>query len=187
MYEGMDVIGLRGLIAERAAPFGEAGLARVVQAMDYAESKHAGQTRSSGEPYITHPMTVALILMDLGADCDTVVSGLLHDVVEDTDATVRDVSRMFGASVAYMVDAVTKPEDGSDPYLKLVGMSENEPRAITLKLADRLHNMSTISHKSPNKRVKKAQDTYHRYVPLAEHHGMTRVAQSLRELCLPYL
>ena len=134
----------------------------LVQAIDYATEQHAGQTRQSGEPYISHPLQVAATLIDWGMDIDSVVAGVLHDTVEDTDATLEEIAELFGKDVAFLVDGVTKVSQARagmrnlDKYLpatrdnltKLLIAVGQDVRVIIIKLSDRLHNMQTLQFKS---------------------------------------
>lgn len=140
----------------------------LASAIDYATEKHAGQKRKSGEPYINHPLSVAGILIEWGMDIDTVVAGVLHDTVEDTDATLDDLESLFGRDVAFLVDGVTKVSQARagmrnlDSYLphtkdnltKLMIAVGEDVRVIIIKLADRLHNMRTLQFMTPEKQKK---------------------------------
>lgn len=169
----------------------------IEKAYRLAKGAHEGQLRKSGEPYIIHPLAVALILADLELDKETVVAGLLHDVVEDTSMTVEEISAEFGAEVAVLVDGVTKI--GQLPYSreKIEIQAENlrkmflamakDIRVIMIKLADRLHNMRTLEHMSPEKQIEKARETMDIYAPLASRLGISKVKVELDDLALQYL
>ncbi len=163
-----------------------------------AKAAHKGQTRHSGEPYITHPVHVALILAQLEMDRETIVAALLHDVVEDTDTTLDEVKERFGPDVALIVDGVTKLTrlnlGGAD---KLEMQAENlrkmflsmskDIRIIIVKLADRLHNMRTIGYMTPEKQREKARETLDIYAPLASRLGIFRIKMELDNLSLSVL
>ena len=173
----------------------------LASAIDYAAEKHAGQKRKSGEPYINHPLAVAGILIEWGMDIDTVVAGVLHDTVEDTDATLDDLESLFGRDVAFLVDGVTKVSQARagmrnlDSYLphtkdnltKLMIAVGEDVRVIIIKLADRLHNMRTLQFMTPEKQKKIARETIEVFAPLADRLNMGRVRVQLEELSFRYL
>lgn len=173
----------------------------LASAIDYATEKHAGQKRKSGEPYINHPLAVAGILIEWGMDIDTVVAGVLHDTVEDTDATLDDLESLFGRDVAFLVDGVTKVSQARagmrnlDSYLphtkdnltKLMIAVGEDVRVIIIKLADRLHNMRTLQFMTPEKQKKIARETIEVFAPLADRLNMGRVRVQLEELSFRYL
>ena len=173
----------------------------LASAIDYATEKHAGQKRKSGEPYINHPLAVAEILIEWGMDIDTVVAGVLHDTVEDTDATLDDLESLFGRDVAFLVDGVTKVSQARagmrnlDSYLphtkdnltKLMIAVGEDVRVIIIKLADRLHNMRTLQFMTPEKQKKIARETIEVFAPLADRLNMGRVRVQLEELSFRYL
>ena len=173
----------------------------LASAIDYATEKHAGQRRKSGEPYINHPLAVAGILIEWGMDIDTVVAGVLHDTVEDTDATLDDLESLFGRDVAFLVDGVTKVSQARagmrnlDSYLphtkdnltKLMIAVGEDVRVIIIKLADRLHNMRTLQFMTPEKQKKIARETIEVFAPLADRLNMGRVRVQLEELSFRYL
>ena len=173
----------------------------LASAIDYATEKHAGQKRKSGEPYINHPLAVAEILIEWGMDIDTVVAGVLHDTVEDTDATLDELESLFGRDVAFLVDGVTKVSQARagmrslDSYLphtkdnltKLMIAVGEDVRVIIIKLADRLHNMRTLQFMSPEKQKKIARETIEVFAPLADRLNMGRVRVQLEELSFKYL
>lgn len=170
-------------------------------AIDFAAKKHEGQKRKSGEPYITHPLAVAGILAEWGMDIDTVVAGVLHDTVEDTDATLDELESLFGRDVAFLVDGVTKVSQARagmrnlDSYLpqtkdnlaKLMIAVGEDIRVIIIKLADRLHNMRTLQHMPPEKQKKIARETIEVFAPLADRLNMGRVRVQLEELSFKFL
>ncbi|RMF77035.1 MAG: bifunctional (p)ppGpp synthetase/guanosine-3',5'-bis(diphosphate) 3'-pyrophosphohydrolase [Acidobacteria bacterium] len=162
----------------------------------YAAMAHRGQTRRSGEPYLTHPLEVAYILADLDLDEQTVATGLLHDAVEDAQITLDDVEAEFGPEIAQLVDGVTKltrldiaPEADrqAETVRKMILAMVNDIRVILVKLADRLHNMRTLMHMPRDKQLQKARETLEIYVPLAHRLGIGRVRGELEELSLRYL
>jgi GTP pyrophosphokinase len=152
--------------------------------------------RHSGEPYVSHCVEVARILADLQLDTTTVASGLLHDIVEDTDITVEDVAREFGAEIAQIVDGLTKianlplssrEERQVENYRKLLLSIAKDARVILIKLADRLHNMRTLDYLAPEKRRRIAQETRDLYAPLAHRFGMAKVRWELEDLAFKHL
>ena len=173
----------------------------LASAIDYATEKHAGQKRKSGEPYINHPLAVAEILIEWGMDIDTVVAGVLHDTVEDTDATLDELESLFGRDVAFLVDGVTKVPQAragmrslesylphtKDNLTKLMIAVGEDVRVIIIKLADRLHNMRTLQFMSPEKQKKIARETIEVFAPLADRLNMGRVRVQLEELSFKYL
>ncbi|MBH1980789.1 bifunctional (p)ppGpp synthetase/guanosine-3',5'-bis(diphosphate) 3'-pyrophosphohydrolase [Candidatus Saccharibacteria bacterium] len=170
-------------------------------AIDYATSYHKGQKRKSGEAYITHPLSVAHNLIDWGMDIDTVLAGVLHDTVEDTDATLDEIENLFGRDVAFLVDGVTKVSQAragmrdlssylpqtKDNLSKLLIAVGQDVRVIIIKLADRLHNMSTLQHMPPDKQQKIARETLEVFAPMADRLGMGRVRMQMEELAFSYL
>lgn len=183
------------------AKYSEDQLFEIEHAIEVAEKAHKGQKRNSGEPYITHPLAVAACLVDWGMDSDSILAGILHDTVEDTDLTIPEVETQFGADVAFLVDGVTKVGKARagmrdlDSYLpqtkdnlsKLLIAVGQDIRVIIIKLADRLHNMQTLQYKSPEKRKKIARETLEVFAPLADRLNMGRVRVQLEELSFKYL
>ncbi len=168
----------------------------LVRAYRFSEVAHAGQVRHSGEPYVSHCVEVARILADLQLDTITVASGLLHDIVEDTDITVQDVEREFGSEIAQIVDGLTKianlplssrEERQVENYRKLLLSIAKDARVILIKLADRLHNMRTLDWLAPDKRRRVAQETRDLYAPLAHRFGMAKVRWELEDLSFKHL
>lgn len=162
----------------------------------YAEKEHDGQYRKTGEPYIVHPLFVASILTTIRADKETIIAGLLHDTIEDTDASKSEIRDLFGETVANLVDGVTKinninvsteNEHLTNYYKKIiVGMSE-DVRVIIIKLADRLHNMRTLYALDHEKQKKKAKETLEILAPIAHRLGMHKIKSELEDLSLKYL
>ncbi len=174
-----------------------ADISMIEQAYQVASKAHEGQVRRSGEPYIIHPVCVAIILADLELDKESIVAGLLHDVVEDTPMTTEDVARLFGDEVALLVDGVTKLGQLSYSADKVDEQAENlrkmflamakDIRVILIKLADRLHNMRTLQYMKPEKQREKARETMDIYAPIAQRLGISKVKTELDDLALKYL
>ncbi len=169
---------------------------KVRKALEFIEEKHAGQFRKSGEPYVIHPVEVAIILAELGMDRDTVVAGLLHDVLEDTETTYEELKEKFDKDVADIVDGVTKlgkipfkdvETRKAENYRKLILAFSKDLRVIFVKLADRLHNMKTLQFFSREKQVRIARETLEIYVPIANRLGLWRIKTELEDLCFMYL
>lgn len=169
---------------------------RLLRAYETAAAAHKGQTRKSGEPYITHPLAVATITARYGMDETTIMAALLHDAVEDTGLTIEDVTREFGAEVAELVDGVTKLErlnfeskeaqQAASMRKMLVAMAD-DIRVLVIKLADRLHNMRTIAALPAWKQERTAHETLDIYAPLAHRLGMGDIKQQLEDLCFASL
>ena len=141
---------------------------RIRAAYELAKKAHEGQMRSSGDPYISHPIEVAVILVGLGMDSDTIIGGLLHDVVEDTTVTLEDIEKQFGGDVAELVDGVTKlanipyssrAEQQAENVRKMLLAMAKDVRVVIIKLADRLHNMRTLDYRIPEKQRVKSLET----------------------------
>lgn len=173
----------------------EMGIIR--KAYELAKEAHKDQKRKSGEPYLIHPVCVAIILTQLDMDKETIVGGLLHDVIEDTPYTVEDITRMFSAEIALLVDGVTKLTQLNYSADKLDVQAENlrkmflamakDIRVIIIKLADRLHNMRTLQFMKPEKQKEKARETMDIYAPIAHRLGISKVKVELDDLSLQYL
>ena len=169
----------------------------IEKAYKIARDAHKDQKRKSGEPYIIHPLCVAIILADLEMDKETIASGLLHDVVEDTAMTLEDTTREFGSEVAFLVDGVTKLTQLSWDKDKVEIQAENlrkmflamarDIRVIIIKLADRLHNMRTGQFWKPEKQKEKARETLEIYAPIADRLGISRIKTELDDLSLRFL
>lgn len=168
----------------------------ITQAYEYADKAHEGQMRQSGEPYITHPISVAHILVELGMDTETICAGLLHDVVEDTASTLDEIKKLFGADVALMVDGVTKltklsysskEQRQAENVRKMLLAMAKDVRVIIVKLADRLHNMRTGEYWKEYKRREKALETMEVYAPLADRLGIRSIKEELEDISLRFL
>ena len=169
---------------------------KITSAYEYAQSKHAGQLRESGEPYITHPIAVAQILVELGMDTDTICAALLHDVVEDTDASLDVLKKNFGQDVANLVDGVTKlnqvalfsrEEQQAENIRKMLLFMSKDIRVIIIKLSDRLHNMRTLGFRSEQKRREVSLETMNIFVPLANRLGIIKMKEELEDIAFSYL
>ena len=169
---------------------------KILAAYEVAREAHKGQCRVSGEPYISHPIAVSIILVDLGMDSECVEAALLHDVVEDTDVTAEQVQKQFGADVALLVEGVTKlgkisftsrEEQQAENVRKMLLAMAQDVRVIIIKLADRLHNMRTIEVMPEQKRRDKALETMEVYAPLAHRLGIRAVKEELEDISLRYL
>lgn len=169
---------------------------KISKALSFASILHKEQKRKNGDPYIVHPLAVAITLMTLHVDCATVCAGLLHDVVEDTAISLPYLEKLFGGEVSLMVDGVTKLGDDEYPdkkerkaatIQKLLKMFMKDPRVIMIKLADRLHNMHTLKYMSLKKQIEISKETLEIYVPLAYEIGAYDIKKELEDLCLMYL
>lgn len=169
---------------------------KINKAYELAKKAHASQKRESGLPYITHPVSVACILIHLGMDTDSVVSALLHDVVEDTDVTIEEIEREFGKDVALMIDGVTKlgripyssyEEQQAENIRKMFIAMSRDIRVIIIKLADRLHNMHTLHYMPQQKQRDKALETMEVYAPIAHRLGIRTIKDDLEDISLQYL
>ncbi|MFF0789037.1 RelA/SpoT family protein [Streptomyces spiralis] len=184
-----------GHVAEaHRAHFPDADLEPLRRAYVLAESSHRGQMRKSGEPYITHPLAVTLILAELGAETTTLTASLLHDTVEDTDVTLDQVGEEFGEEVRYLVDGVTKLEKvdygaAAEPetFRKMLVATGNDVRVMSIKLADRLHNMRTLGVMRPEKQARIAKVTRDVLIPLAERLGVQALKTELEDLVFAIL
>ena len=183
-------------ITEQVATYApKADIDLINRAYVFAAHAHAGQMRNSGEPYITHPLAVADILASLGMDASTVVTGLLHDTVEDTSVTLDDVTHHFGEDVARLVDGVTKigqihfnskEQKQAENFRKMILATAKDLRVLIVKLADRLHNMRTLGFMSDRKRKVIAEETIQIYAPLAHRLGIHWIKQEMEDLGFSY-
>ena len=175
-------------------------MSRVEKAVEFAKKAHEGQKRKSGDPYIVHPMAVMKILEDWGMDEDTVIAGVLHDTVEDTEVTLEEIKGEFGEAVAFLVDGVTKlgkarsgmrdidtylPQT-KDNLLRLLVATGSDIRVLIIKLADRLHNLRTLSALPPEKQRKIAKETLEVFAPLADRLNMGRLRVELADVAFSY-
>jgi GTP pyrophosphokinase len=175
---------------------GRYDVALIREAYALADDAHKNQTRDSGEPYVTHPVAVAMTLAGLGMDSDTLIAGLLHDVVEDTDVSLETIRRRFGNDVAQLVDGVTKlrrltfaskEEEKAENVRKMLMAIARDIRVIIIKLADRLHNMRTIGARPAQKQRDTALETMEVYAPIAHRLGIRTIQEELEDLSLRYL
>ena len=167
---------------------------KISEAFTLAYESHMGQKRKSGENYILHPVEVAEILVDLKMDTDTIVAGILHDVVEDTLITLPDIEYIFGADVRKLVDGVTKlrnlPRTDSkkiENIRKMVVAMSEDIRVVIIKLADRLHNMRTLKYMTPAKQLEKSKETLEIFAPIAHRIGMSKIKSELEDISFRYL
>ena len=185
------------LITEIKKYHPSSNLSDIEKAYKVAYKAHEGQKRKSGEPYIIHPLCVAIILAELELDKESIIAGLLHDVVEDTVMTSEDVEKEFGSEVALLVDGVTKLTQLNYEHDKIEVQAENlrkmflamakDTRVIMIKLADRLHNMRTMQYQSPAKQIEKSRETMEIYAPIAHRLGISKIKVELDDLSMKYL
>lgn len=169
---------------------------RITTAYEFAKEAHDGQMRRSGDPYVTHPVAVAEILVDLGLDTDSIIGALLHDVVEDTPVSLATIEKKFGSDVALLVDGVTKigripytsrEELQSENIRKMLIAMAKDIRVIMIKLADRLHNMRTIDAMPPEKQLKTSFETMEIYAPIAHRLGIRTIKDELEDIAFHHL
>ncbi|MGB4609186.1 MAG: bifunctional (p)ppGpp synthetase/guanosine-3',5'-bis(diphosphate) 3'-pyrophosphohydrolase [Saccharofermentanales bacterium] len=168
----------------------------IMSAYEYAKAAHEGQKRNTGEDYIVHPVATLEILIDIEVDQETLVAALLHDVAEDTEYTLDNIKEKFGTNISQLVDGVTKlskihfsskEEVQAENFRKMFLAMAEDIRVVLIKLADRLHNMRTMSYMVPQKQIEKAQETLDIYAPLAHRLGIYKIKWELEDLCLRYL
>ncbi len=173
-----------------------ADMALIDRAVEYADTKHASQKRKDGSPYIIHPLAVAEIVAEMGLDIDAILGALLHDCIEDTDASHDDIEKIFGQTVAELVEGVTKltranfetKEQAQMENLRKMFMAMSKDiRVVLIKIADRLHNMRTMQYQTPAKQIKKCRETMDIYAPLAHRLGMQKIKWELEDISLRYL
>lgn len=189
-------------LLEHARPYYEENeVFELEHAIDVATAAHKGQKRKSGEPYIVHPLAVTDLLIEWGMDIDTLLAGVLHDTVEDTDMTLEKLESLFGKDVAILVDGVTKISQArsgmqdlaeylpqtKDNLSKLLIAVGQDVRVIIIKLADRLHNLQTLQHMPKEKQIKIARESLEVFAPMADRLGMGRVRMQIEELAFSYL
>src|SRR5678809_773923 len=171
-------------------------VARLAEAYRFSEAAHSGQTRQSGDPYISHPLAVAEILADWHLDDQTLMAALLHDVTEDTKVTKDEISDTFGKPVAELVDGVSKldkiefqsaADAQAENFRKMLLAMARDVRVILIKLADRLHNMRTLDAVVPAKRRRVARETMEIYAPIANRLGLNTLYHELQELAFSHL
>ena len=159
-------------------------MALINRAVEYADQKHKQQKRKDGSPYIIHPLAVAEFVAEMGLDTDAVLGALLHDCIEDTDASHDEIARLFGNTTAELVEGVTKltranftsSEEAQMENLRKMFMAMSKDiRVVLIKIADRLHNMRTMQYQSPAKQILKCQETMDIYAPLAHRLGMQKI------------
>jgi len=193
---GKGNIRLEDILDKVAAYNASADLDVIKRAYVFSAKVHEGQTRLSGEPYLSHPIEVAAMLADLRMDASTVAVGLLHDTVEDSRTTVEKIKELFGAEIASLVDGLTKlsritfekKEDReAENFRKFILAMAKDIRVVIVKLVDRLHNMQTLDAHAPERRVKIARETLDIYAPLANRLGMGSIKAELEDLCLMHL
>ncbi len=190
------MIRIQEILDRVAAHNQEANLELIQRAYVFAASAHAGQTRLSGEPYLSHPLAVACTLAEMGFDEPTVAAGLLHDTVEDTGTTIEEIDERFGEDVADIVDGVTKismipfdnkEEAQAENIRKMILAMSHDMRVLMVKLADRLHNMRTLDFQKAHKQRRIAQETMDIYAPLANRLGLYVMKRDLEDLSFKYL
>src|SRR6202142_4048834 len=170
--------------------------ALIKKAYEFSERHHKGQQRESGEPYLVHPLEVAILLAEMRLDATAIVAGLLHDAVEDTTVTVDEIKAEFGEQVAHIVEGVTKiskidfassEEAQAENVRKMVLAMMDDIRVVLIKLADRLHNMRTLKFLSPERQFKIAKETLEIYAPIAHRLGMGKIRGELEDLAFQYV
>ena len=173
-----------------------ADMALIDRAVEYADTKHCSQKRKDGSPYIIHPLAVAEVVAEMGLDIDAILGALLHDCIEDTDASHDEIEKLFGQTVAELVEGVTKltranfetKEQAQMENLRKMFMAMSKDiRVVLIKIADRLHNMRTMQYQTPEKQVKKCRETMDIYAPLAHRLGMQKIKWELEDISLRYL
>ena len=174
----------------------EANMQIIEQAVAYAQEKHKEQKRKDGSPYIIHPLAVAEVVAEMGLDQDAILGALLHDCIEDTDASYNDIARHFGETTAELVEGVTKltranfsssEEQQMENLRKMFMAMSKDIRVVLIKIADRLHNMRTMQYQTPTKQISKCRETMDIYAPLAHRLGMQKIKWELEDIALRYL
>ncbi len=196
MKEERQQITIQDVISKRKEHSRKIDTKLIMKAYNYAVGHHGNQCRRSGEPYIIHPLNVAFILADIGLDDSTICAALLHDVVEDTEATDEDIKREFGEEIAEMVAGVTKlssmqfetiEERQVEDYRRMFLAMGKDIRVILIKLADRLHNMRTLKFLKRDRQIANAKETMELYAPLANRLGLYSLKWELEDLSFKYL
>jgi len=173
-----------------------ADMALIDRAVEYANVKHKFQKRKDGSPYIIHPLAVAEVVAEMGLDMDAILGALLHDCIEDTDASHEEIEKLFGQTVAELVEGVTKltradfstrEQEQMENLRKMFMAMSKDIRVVLIKIADRLHNMRTMQYQTPAKQIKKCRETMDIYAPLAHRLGMQKIKWELEDLSLRYL
>ncbi len=194
-------MGRSELISYAKSHYNESEVSSLEAAIDFATKAHANQKRASGEKFITHPMAVAGTLMNWGMDIDSVIAGVMHDVVEDTDIGIDQIKDLFGDNIAFLIDGVTKvsqaragmrnlddySQQTKDNLSKLLIAVGQDIRVIIIKLADRLHNLMTLQYLPKERQVKIARESLEVFGPIADRLGMGRVRMEIEELAFKYL
>src|SRR5436190_3064149 len=190
------MIRFEDLIEKVRANTPDADIELLRRAYVFSAYEHKGQVRHSGEPYLVHPLEVADLLADMKLDTVAIASGLLHDIVEDTQTPIERIKELFGPDIAHVVEGVTKlgaipfsssEERQAENFRKMLLAMVDDIRVILVKLADRLHNMRTLHHLPEERRIKIAQETRDIYAPIANRLGMSKVKNELEELSFRYL
>jgi (p)ppGpp synthase/HD superfamily hydrolase len=189
-------------LVQRVEALHPEALDQVNHAIDFATAAHGDQRRASGEPFMVHPLEVAAILVDLRMDAPSVIAGVLHDILEDTAVPYEDLKDEFGETVARLVDGVTKlrrvkrksivdyadlDEEQAESLRKMFLAMVDDVRVVIIKLADRLHNMRTLQHLSPDRQLRKARETLDVFAPLANRLGIWQLKWQLEDLSFRYL
>ena len=173
-----------------------ADMALIDRAVEYADTKHCHQKRKDGSPYIIHPLAVAEVVAEMGLDIDAILGALLHDCIEDTDASHDEIEKLFGQTVAELVEGVTKltranfetrEQEQMENLRKMFMAMSKDIRVVLIKIADRLHNMRTMQYQTPAKQIKKCRETMDIYAPLAHRLGMQKIKWELEDISLRYL
>lgn len=194
--EEIKTVTIQDIVTEMKKHNRRADTKMVLKAYEFAKAKHGSQTRMSGEPYIIHPVQVAYILAGLELDESTICAALLHDVLEDTDVTQKDIVAEFSQEIYDMVDGVTKlgklnytskEEQQVENYRKMFLAMGKDIRVILIKLADRLHNMRTLKYLTRDRQIANARETMDLYAPLANRLGMYSLKWELEDLSFKYL
>ena len=174
----------------------QADIAVIDRAVEYAKKKHEGQKRKDGSPYIIHPLAVAEIVAEIGLDTDAILAAILHDCIEDTDASHDDIARGFGSAVAELVEGVTKltrvefstlEQQQMENLRKMFLAMSKDIRVVLIKICDRLHNTRTMEYQTPAKQISKSRETMDIYAPLAHRLGMQKIKWELEDISLKYL